>query len=159
MFNSALLAVNGAFNMRVGVGTDKFGSRHGFAADPNSTPPWNQLAAGSDTVTAFGELDNVFIKISGVYYQIVTFHNPFNSQTTLSILHPNQSDTSPLAFDLFTSITTDLGTLNSSDANGVNLNSSFGNPNFKVTSWTWNTPQTNLIGTSAGFKTFIITEQ
>tara|TARA_Y100000996_G_C22456243_1_gene616057 strand:- start:504 stop:980 length:477 start_codon:yes stop_codon:yes gene_type:complete len=158
MFNSALLAANGAFNMRVGVGTDKFGSRHGFAADPNSSPAWNQVAAGSDTVTVFGELDNVFIKISGVYYQIVGFNNPFNSATGLHILHPNQSDTSALPFDLFTSITTDLGTLNTSDATAVNLNSSFGNPNFKVTAWTWNTPQTNLIGTSAGFKTFIITE-
>ena len=158
MFNSALLAANGAFNMRIGVGTDKFGDRHGFDADPNSSPAWNQVPVGSETTTVFGALDNVFIKISGAYYQIVTFHNPFNSQTFLTILHPNQSDTSALPSDLFTSITTDLGTLNSSDATAVTFNGSFGNPNFKATQWAWNTPQTNIVGTSVGFKTFIITE-
>ena len=152
MFSLGAIAASGVSTgysgqLAVGTGTDKFGTRSGFASDPNSTPPWQQAGGGTGTVLVFGGLNNIYVELGGTSYQIVQFSNAFGAQTFFGLLHPNQSDTSALASNLFTSITTSIGTLNSSDAT-VTLNSGYGNPNFKVTMWNWNLPQPNIIGTT-----------
>ena len=159
MLNSALIAGDGVYHIRSGVGTDKFGSRYGYSADQNSTPPWNQAGGGTGTPLVFGGLDNIYVKLSGTYYQILGFSNAFGATTTFTLLHPNQSDTSALPSNLFTSLTTELGTLSTSDTQAVTFVSSFGNPGFKATTWQWNLPQPNINGTSSTTTiTFSITE-
>ena len=166
MFSLGVIAASGvstgySADFIVGVFTDKFGSRRGFMADPNTTPPWQQQGSGTATGNKFGGLDPIYVDLGGTSYQIVQFQL-FINQQTLTILLPDQTSNTILPQDLFTSISTDLGTLNSADVTTHALNTGYGNPNFKVTSWTWTASggyiPPNIIGSSVTTRTLTIVE-
>lgn len=165
MFSSSIVAASGvtsgySANLEVGSATDKFGTRYGFNADPNTTPPWGQQGTGSSTVTKYGNLDTVLVSLGGTDYQI-TGVRKFAADQSFSLLHPDQTDTSALPADLFTSISTDLGTLNAADATNRTFNYQ-GNSNYTVTTYFWSTSGstvfTDIIGTTATTRTLTITE-
>ncbi len=154
MFSSSIIAASGvstgySADFIVGTFSDKFGTRRGFVADPNSTPAWQQQGSDASTINKFGGLSPVYINIGSDTYQVVGF-SIFSSALTLTIERP--SGTASLAFDSITSISTDLGTLNTADITQFNNSSSYGNPNFSVSTWTWGTTQnyipTNIIGST-----------
>ncbi len=165
MFSSGVIASSTptgySAQFDVGVFTDKAGTRRGFTADPNSTPAFEQQGSGTATINKFGGLSPVFVTLDGTSHQIVQFQF-FINQQTLTILLPDQTSSTILPQDLFTSISTDLGTLNSADATSHALNTGYGNPNFKVTSWTWTASggyiPPNIIGSSVTTRTLTIVE-
>ena len=166
MFNSGVIAASGvtsgySADFTVGVFTDKFGTRRGFSADPNSTPAWQQQGSGVAHGQKYGGLDPIYVELGGTSYQIVNL-SFFTNQQTLTILLPDQTSSTILPQDLFTSISTVLGSLNSADVTGHSLSSGYGNPNFKVTNWTWTasggyTPP-NIIGSTTTTRTLTIAE-
>jgi len=166
MFSSSIIAASGvtsgySADLEVGSGTDKFGTRYGFNADPNSTPPWQQQGSGTASVTKYGNLDPVLVTLGGTDYQI-TGVRKFVFDQSFSLLHPDQTDTSALPADLFTSISTDLGTLNASDVTSRSFTQQ-GSASYKVTTYFWSTSGstvfTDIIGTTtATTRTLTITE-
>lgn len=166
MFSLGAIAASGVSTgysgqFDVGVFTDKFGTRRGFAADPNSTPAFQQQGAGTAHGQKFGGLSPVLVTLDGTSHQIVLFQF-FVNQQTLTILLPDQTSNTILPQDLFTSISTDLGTLNSADVTTHNLVTDYGNSNFKVTNWTWTASggyiPPNIIGSSVTTRTLTIVE-
>ena len=166
MFSLGVIAASGVSTgysgqFDVGEFTDKFGTRRGFSADPNTTPPWQQQGSGTATLIKFGGLDPIYVDLGGTSYQIVLFQT-FIAQQTLTILLPDQTSNTILPQDLFTSISTDLGTLNSADATSHSLVTGYGNPNFKVTNWVWTASggyvPPNIVGSSVTTRTLTIVE-
>jgi len=166
MFSSSIVAASGVSTgysaaFIVGLFSDKFGTRRGFLADANSTPPFEQQGSGAANINKFGGLDPVNVNLGGTNYQIVNFVSAFPSQT-LTILLPDQTSSTILPQNLFTSISTDLGTLNSADATSHSLSTGYGNPNFKVTQWAWRIVGTSvppdIIGSSTTTRTLTIAE-
>tara|TARA_R100000655_G_scaffold106695_1_gene156253 strand:- start:223 stop:705 length:483 start_codon:yes stop_codon:yes gene_type:complete len=160
MFSSGAIATAKDRVFKVGSFTDKFGTRRGFVANPNSTPPWEQQGSSTSTVDMHGGLDPVSINIGSDAYQIVQLTN-FAGSISLVIYRP--SGTASLAFDSITSISTELGTLNTADASQFNNSSTYGNPNFDVSTWNWNpgsggyVPQ-DIIGVAEITRSLTVTE-
>ena len=166
MFNSGVIAASGgtsgySADFTVGAFTDKAGTRRGFSADPNSTPAWQQQGSGTANSQKYGGLDPIYVNLGGTSYQIVNF-TFFINQQTLTILLPDQTSSTILPQDLFTSISTDLGTLNSADATSHSYSAGYGTPNFKVTNWVWTASggyiPPNIIGSSVTTRTLTIEE-
>jgi len=165
MFNSGVIAASGVtsgYSETLGVGSagDKAGTRYGFRANSNSTPPFQQQGSGSATTLVYGSLSNVIINLGGTDYQIIAFSKFINSQS-LTLLHPDQTSTTPLPADLFTSISTDLGTLNAADVT-TRQYQAHGNAGYKVTEYFWNTSGgtvfQDIIGVTATNRPLTITE-
>lgn len=165
MFSSSIVAASGvstgySANLEVRSATDKLGTRYGFNANPNSTPPWAQQGTGASSIVQYGNLDNVIVNLGGTDYQIVATGIFIFSQN-ITLLHPDQTSTTPLPADLFTSISTDLGTLNASDVTSREY-SARGTNNYKVTTYFWKTEGTtvftDIFGTSDTTRTLTITE-
>jgi len=166
MFSSSIVAASGvtsgySADLDVGIFTDKAGTRYGFSSDPNSTPPWEQLGTGTATAIKYGGLSNDIVNLGGTDYRIVSVGTFLVSQSII-LLHPDQNSTTPLPADLFTSISTDLGTLNASDVSSRGY-SAIGSSSYKVTTYFWQTGVngavfTNIFGTSETTRTLTITE-
>ena len=146
--------------LQVRSATDKFGTRYGFSANPNTTPPWGQQGTGTASILQYGNLDTVTVNLGGTNYQIVSASNFVFSQS-LILLHPDQTSTTALPADLFTTISTNLGTLNASDVTS-RAYSAIGNNSYKVTTYFWTTQGTtvftNIFGTTDTTRTLTITE-
>jgi hypothetical protein len=163
MFNSGVIAASGvtsgySANLEVRSATDKFGTRYGFLSDHTTTPTWGQQGSGSASVAKYGNLDNVFVTLGGTDYRVVGFTR-FIVSTQIILLHPDHTDSTMLAADLFSSVSTDLGTLNSSDTTRQVI--ALGGT-YNTTSYYWTTAGTtiypDIIGTSNTTRTLTITE-
>lgn len=165
MFNSGVIAASGVtsgYSATLGVGSagDKQGTRYGFRSDANSTPAFQQQGSNTATTLVHGSLSDVIVNLGGTDYQIVAFVK-FNASQSLTLLHPDQTSSTPLPADLFTSISTDLGTLNASDVT-TRQYVAIGTGAHKVTEYYWTTSGdtafTDIIGVTATNRPLTITE-
>ena len=158
MFSSGVIASSipsvYSADFTVGSFTDKAGTRYGFVANPNSTPAWQQQGSGTAISTMYGGLDPVIYTTGGTDYQIVAFRQN-GGALRLVILHPDQSDTNHLG-QLFSSLSTNLGTINYSDISTTSVLTNYGNPAYVVSTYNWTTQSssvytqvTDIIGTTA----------
>lgn len=159
MFNSGVIAASGVTSgysatLEVGVAGDKFGTRYGFLSNGNSTPPFQQQGSGTATVVQYGNLDNDFVNLGGEDYRIngISFAGVTIS---VSLLHPDQSDTTALPVDTFSSITIGSTTLNTNNLASHSTQTSW-NANYRLTFWSW---ISNPLGVTAGVEHTIIIEE
>ena len=159
MFNSGVIAAAGVTSgysatLEVGTAGDKFGTRYGFLSNGNSSPPFQQQGSGTATIVQFGNLDNDFVNLGGVDHRIngISF---FGDRTSVQLLHPNQSDTTALPVDTFSSITIGSTTLYTNNLLAHTTQTSW-NANYRVTFWSW---FGNPLGVVAGVEHTIIIEE
>lgn len=159
MFNSGVIAAAGVTSgysatLEVGTAGDKFGTRYGFLSNGNSSPPFQQQGSGTATIVQFGNLDNDFVNLGGVAHRIngISF---FGDRTSVQLLHPNQSDTTALPVDTFSSITIGSTTLNTNNLLSHSTQTSW-NAGYRVTFWSW---FGNPLGVVAGVEHTIIIEE